>query len=122
MVLFTFMNYVYVPKQRIHLECLIICLRKTTSEIELEFLGFFTFINFFIKTLIKSIIYCQTVSLDYSYRVNVMKILCQASLPAFVLNLSKSGNISFRSIPNGNCLFSSASLSLAVGDNSLTGA
>ena len=33
-------------------------------------------------------------------------------------NLSKSGNILFRSIPNGNWLFSSASLSL-IGDNSL---
>ena len=30
----------------------------------------------------------------------------------FVLNLSKSGNVLFRSVPNGNCLFSSASLSL----------
>ena len=34
-----------------------------------------------------------------------------------VLNLSKSGNILFRSMPNGNCLLSSGSLSL-VGDNS----
>ena len=37
---------------------------------------------------------------------------------AFVLNLGKSGNILFRSVANGNCLFSSASLAL-VGDNSL---
>ena len=35
---------------------------------------------------------------------------------AFVLNLSKSGNI--LSMANGNCLFNSASLSL-VGNNSL---
>ena len=38
----------------------------------------------------------------------------------FVLNLSKSDNISFRSMPNGNCPYSSASLSLAGDrDNSL---
>ena len=37
---------------------------------------------------------------------------------AFVLNMTKSGNILLKSIPHGNCLFSSASLSL-VGDNSL---
>ena len=30
---------------------------------------------------------------------------------AFILNLNKSGNILFRSMPNGNYLFSSASLS-----------
>ena len=37
---------------------------------------------------------------------------CMPGFSAFVLNLSKSGNILFRSMPNGNCLFSSASLSL----------
>ena len=37
---------------------------------------------------------------------------------AFVLNMTKSGSTLFRSIAHGNCLFSSASLSL-VGDNSL---
>ena len=46
----------------------------------------------------------------------VLKILCQSFLP--VLNLIKSGNILFRSMPKGNCLFSSASLPLAE-DNSL---
>ena len=47
-------------------------------------------------------------------------IVCQVLCLAFVLNFreSKSGNILFRSMPNGNCLFSSASLSL-VGENSL---
>ena len=44
----------------------------------------------------------------------VVKIVCQASLPSFLT----SGNTLFRSMPNGDCLFSSASLSL-VGDNSL---
>ena len=43
---------------------------------------------------------------------------CMSGFSTFVLNLSKSGNILFRSMLNGNCLFSSASLSL-VGDNSL---
>ena len=38
---------------------------------------------------------------------------------AFVHNLSKSGNTLFRTTPNGNCLFSSASLSLVAGDTSL---
>ena len=37
---------------------------------------------------------------------------------AFVFNLSKPGNILFRSMSNGNCLFDSACL-LLVGDNSL---
>ena len=46
--------------------------------------------------------------------IYVAKILCQASLPSF---LTKSDNIFFRSLPNGNCLFSSASLPLV--DNSL---
>ena len=30
---------------------------------------------------------------------------CMAGFSVFVLNLSKSGNILFRSKPNGNCLF-----------------
>ena len=38
---------------------------------------------------------------------------------AFILNLSKPDNILFRSMPNGNCLFRSASLSLLAEDNSL---
>ena len=41
-----------------------------------------------------------------------------SSFSAFILNLSKSGNILFRSMPYENFLLSSASLSL-VGDNSL---
>ena len=42
---------------------------------------------------------------------------CVSGFSAFVLNMSKSGNILFRSMPNGNWLFSSASLPLV--DNSL---
>ena len=41
---------------------------------------------------------------------------------AFGLNTSKSGNILFRSMPDGNCLFSSASLSLVGEITKLTGA
>ena len=37
---------------------------------------------------------------------------CMSSSSAYVLNLSKSRNILFRKILNGNCLFSSESLSL----------
>ena len=44
--------------------------------------------------------------------------MCHSGFSTFVLNLSKSGNIVLRSMPDGNDLFSSASLSL-VGDNSL---
>ena len=44
-----------------------VSLRKSTPEIGVKFFVFFTFfINFFMKTLIKSIIYCQTVPLDHS--------------------------------------------------------
>ena len=39
-------------------------LRKSTSEIVLEFFSFFTFIKFFMKTLMNRIIYCQNVRLD----------------------------------------------------------
>ena len=35
---------------------------------------------------------------------------CMSDFSAFVLNLSKSGNILFRSMANGNCLFCSASI------------
>ena len=38
---------------------------------------------------------------------------------AFILNLSKSGNILFRSIPNGSCLFSSSIIVIDRRDNSL---
>ena len=64
---------------------------------------FFTFIKFFMKILI-----------NHAY---VVKMVCQASL-WFIHNLSKSGNALFRSVLNGNCLFSLASLSL-VRDTSL---
>ena len=37
---------------------------------------------------------------------------CMSGFSAYVLNLSKSGNILFRKMLNGNCLISSESLSL----------
>ena len=46
---------------------------------------------------------------------NIIWNISTAGFSAFVLT---TGNISFRSMPNGNCLASSSSLSL-VGDNSL---
>ena len=61
------------------------------------------------ETLIKSIIYCQIVPLD-CLLMYILKIVCQASLPSFLLNLSKSDNILFRSMPNGNFLFNSTSI------------
>ena len=72
------------------------------------------------KTLIKSIIYCQTghvfgpfTCTMYRY---VVKNICQFSLPScFVLT---TGNILFRSVMNQNYLFSSESFALG-GDNSL---
>ena len=62
------------------------------------------------KTLIKSIIYCQTVPLDH-LSAYVCRKTCMPGLSAFGLNLSKSGNILFRKMSNGE-IVSSASLSL----------
>ena len=88
--------------------CLITCQSdKSASVIGVKLLVFFTFfINFFMKTLIKSTICCQTVPVE---RLLMLWKLCVSSFSAFVLNLSMSGNILF-SHSNGNCLFSSASL------------
>ena len=66
-------------------------------------------------SLIKSIIYLLP---DSAFRPNVCCENYIFGFSDFVLNLSKPGNILFESMPNGNCLFSSASSSL-VGDNSL---
>ena len=44
-------DYVYVNRWRHLFECLITCLRKSISEIGLEFLLFFTFINFFNESI-----------------------------------------------------------------------
>ena len=84
--------------------------RKSTPEILVKFFVFTFFINFFMKTLIKSIIYCQTVPLDH-LSAYVCRKTCMPGLSAFGLNLSKSGNILFRKMSNGE-IVSSASLSL----------
>ena len=89
------------------------CQRKSTSGIKL--LVFFTFINFFLKTFINQkynlLPDCACFWTVYLY---VCCEKCMSGFSAFVL----TGIILFRSMPNGNCLFSSASLSL-VADNSL---
>ena len=68
------------------------------------------------KILIKSIIYCQTVPLDHLL-MYIVKMLCQTSLASFLMWVSLA-IFCFRSKPNENCQFRSASLSL-VGNNSL---
>ena len=51
-------------------------LRKSSPDTGVKCRVFFTFfINFFMKTLIKSIIYCQTVALD-CLLMHVVKISC----------------------------------------------
>ena len=94
---------------------------KSTSEIGVKVLVFFTFfVNFFIKTLIKSTIYCQAVSCASGAFTYVCCENCMPGFSAFVLNFSKSGNIFFRLMANGNCLVCSHQLSLVqLGDNSL---
>ena len=66
------------------------------------------------KTLIKSIIYCHAVPLDHllMYAAKIVK----QGFSAYALNLSKSGNILFRKMSSGKCLFSSTSLTLMVGE------
>ena len=62
---------------------------KSASKIGVVFLLFFSFfINLFMKTLIKSIMYCQTVPLD-RLLMYIVKILFQASLPSFLTWISK---------------------------------
>ena len=64
------------------------------------------------KTLIKSIIYCQTVPLD-RLLMYVVKMLCQASLPLFLTSISLA-IFCFRSMINGHCWFSLGSLLLVA--------
>ena len=56
---------------------------KVPSENGVNVVFFIFFINFFVETLIKSIIYCQTVPLD-CLLTYILKIVCQASLPSFL--------------------------------------
>ena len=70
-------------------EYLITCQsEKSIAEIGVKLLVFFTFfINCFMKTLIKSITYCQIVPLECLLTYFV-KIVCQASLPSFLIWVS----------------------------------
>ena len=83
-----------------------ITFEKSTSEIGEKLLVFF--IYFFMKTLIKSIIYCQTVPLE-RLLMYVMKIVCQASLLSFLTWLSLE-------------IACSAQHQLSLVENNLTGA
>ena len=116
MVFFTFMNYAFVNRGRQLYEYLITCLRKSTSGLEL--LVFSLSLTFSWKySLIKSIVYGQTV---HAFRTFTY-VCCEKSMlgySALFLNLSSSGNIFFRLMPNGDCLLRSTSLSW-VEDNSL---
>ena len=57
-----------------------VSLRKSAPEIGVKFSVFSLFsLAFFMKTLIKSMVYCQAVPLD-----DVVKILCQTFLPLFL--------------------------------------
>ena len=90
-------NYFYVNRWRktFYLsQSFIICLRKSTFEIGLEW-------NFLISMTFpfKSTRYCQTVRLEHL-------LLCMLG------KLYAAWHILFRSLLNGNCIFSSASLPL----------
>ena len=90
----------YICKQReTFVQCLVTCLRKSTSGLGL--LIFFFFIHIFFYKVIKNIIYCQTVHIFGSF----------TSLSSFLL-------LATFCLDQCHCLFSSASLSL-VGDNLL---
>ena len=65
-----------------------VSLRKSKPETEVKFFVFFTFfIKFSMKTLIKSIIFCQNVPLNHLL-MYVVKVVCQASLPLFLTGIS----------------------------------
>ena len=79
-------------------------------------LVFSTFFNFFLKTSIKSIISCQSVHVfgPFTY----VPVCFEKCIPGFSAFILTTDNIFFRSMPNGNWLFSSAYLSL-TGENLL---
>ena len=95
-------NCFYVNRWRETLFCLsgcfIICLRKSTFEIGLEW-KFLISMTFLWKRSFKSTKYCQTVPLGDL-------LLCM------LWKLHAAWHILFRPLLNGNCTFSSASLSL----------
>ena len=109
------MNYIHVRRGRHFYECLVTCLRKKHPS---RIIGiYFSSLPFF-ETLIKNIIYCQTVHVfgQFTY-VLVCKNVCQASLPSFLTTV----NILFRSMPKQmeNVCSTTQHLLSQVGGNSL---
>ena len=88
-----------------------VSLRKCKSEIGVKLVFFTFFINSFVETLFKNINYCPPDCtfgpFTYVHCENYMSGFC-----AFVLNLSKSGNILFKLMSNGNFMFNCHQLSL----------
>ena len=83
-----------------------VSLRKRTSEIGVNW--YFSLFLFFCGNINqdhKLLPNCVFRPFTYVYCGN-----CMSGFSALAPNLSKSGNILFRSMPNGNCLFSSASI------------
>ena len=76
--------------------------------------SFFLLTFFMKKPLTKSIVYYQVLRLVWVIYLctYVAKNACTSGFSDFVLNLSKFGNVLLRKMTDGNCLFSSASLSL----------
>ena len=83
---------------------------KKYPEIGVKLIFFTFFINFFCGNINQEhslLPDCAFGPFTYVYCEN-----CMSDFSAFVLNLSKSGNILFRSISNGNFLFNSASVAI----------
>ena len=102
-------------------DCLTICQFEKKYIWNWSKIGIFLFLlTFFVETLDKSINYCQSVPLDHLL-ICIHYENCMSGFSAFFLNLSKSDNILFRSMSNGNFLFSSASIVIGryLGENSL---
>ena len=109
------MNYVYVKRGRHLYECSITWLGKSTSEIGLELLILSRSLTFFMKTFINQEHNLPPDCAFESFTCGCFEH-CMSGFSAFVLNMSKSGNILLRSMLHE--LFSSAYVSL-VGGNSL---
>ena len=100
---------IYVNRGRHLYECYVLLLVWGKAPIRTRIIVIFHLHWLFLKTLIKNIIYCQTVHVFGTY-VLICKNVCEDSLPSFLLL------VIFCLDP---CqLFNSASLSL-VGDHSL---
>ena len=85
LVFFTSMNYIYVNKEGdVCVSVWLLVWKK--APIRTRIIGIFHFHLLFLKTLIKNIIYCQTVHVFVQFTdVLVCKKVCQASLSSFLL-------------------------------------